>query len=476
MFKRKNSIRFKMIMYFTVVIFITIMIFEGIMTFGIHEYYYGNVEQVLYDRINVAVEFYNSYIKDPNLRSKSKLILENSSVPNYLELQILDLTGRIIDTSSRIYNQQVVRTEDFVQSKQGSVSVWKGKNPATGELVMAVSAPLISDGRIVGVARYITSIQDMDSVVQQLLLYSYMIGVFVLVVALYLSTLLAKNIIEPIKELKAVADSIALGNLDARAKRRSNDELGELADTLNFMSEALEKSEQLKNEFVSSISHEIKTPLTSIKGWSETILTGSMDDEEETRLGLQIISNETERLSDLLEDLLDFSRLDANMIRLKRECFSLEDLAEDVLRQYLQRFKKKGIQTRINKAASGALVYADRNRIRQVFLNLVDNALKFTPEHGQITLTVDNEGDYIKTMVSDNGIGISEKDLSYVMDSFYKGDSKLSGSGLGLSISRKIIELHDGYISISSTAQMGTTVSLLIPKYHVTVGPMDLTV
>jgi len=348
-------------------------------------------------------------------------------------------------------------------SKSGVVGVWRGKNPPTGELVMAVSAPLVSGGRIVGIARYITSIQELESVVKQLVFYFYAIGVLVLVVALYLSMLLAKNIVEPLYELKAVADNIALGHFDVRAHRRSDDEIGELADTLNFMSEEIEKSQLVKNEFVSSISHEIRTPLTSIKGWSETILTGDLSNEEETRLGLQIISNETERLSDLLEDLLDFSRLDSNIIRLKKEHFSIEDLGEDVLRQYLQRFRKKSVTTSIVKKAYGIQIYADRNRIRQVLINLVDNALKFTPESGKIHMVVDLFEGYARLAVSDTGVGIPKKDINYVMESFYKGDSKLSGSGLGLSISRKIIEMHDGYIDIQSEVGVGTVVSLHIP-------------
>ncbi len=463
MFRLRNSIGLKLTLNFTLVILVTILIFEGIMTFGIHEYYYGNVEQVLFDRINIAVEFYNGYIKDTNLRSKSKLILENSSVPNYLELQILDLSGKVIDTSSRIYNQQIVNTEDFNLSKTGVVGVWRGKNPPTGELVMAVSAPLFSDGRIVGIARYITSIQELDSVVKRLMVYSYTIGLLVLIAALYLSTLLAKNIIDPIYELKAVADNIALGHFHVRAKRRSNDELGELADTLNYMSEEIEKSEQVKNEFISSISHEIRTPLTSIKGWSETILTGDLSNTSETQLGLQIISSETERLSDLLEDLLDFSRLDANIIRLKKEHFSIEDLCEDVLRQYLQRFKKKNVTTQLKKTAYGISIWADRNRLRQVLINLVDNSLKFTPEAGTIEIKLDLDKGYLRMIVTDTGVGIHKKDINYVTESFYKGDSKLSGTGLGLSISRKIIEMHDGYIDIQSEIGKGTSVGVYIP-------------
>lgn len=463
MLRLRHSIRTKLTVNFMVIIFITIMVFEGIMTFGIHQYYYGNVELVLHDRINIAVEFYNNYIRDPNLRSKSKLILENSSVPNYLELQILDLTGRVIDTSSRIYNQQVVSTEDFLHSKTGSVGMWKGKNPATGELVMAVSAPLISDGRIVGIARYITSIQELDTIVKRLLFYSYCIGAFVLIVTLYLSKFLAKTMIEPLYELKAVADNIALGNYDIQAKRRSDDEIGELVDTINFMSDEIQKSQQVKNEFVSTISHEIRTPLTSIKGWSETLLTGDISNEEETRTGLEIISDETERLSDLLEDLLDFSRLDANIIRLKKEIFSIEDLAEDVLRQYRHRFKKKNVETSVSKQAYGVQIFADRNRIRQVLINVVDNALKFTVEGDRIDIRVSIEKGLVRLSIVDTGIGIPQKDLRHVTESFYKGDSKLSGTGLGLSISRKIIEMHEGYIQIDSEFGKGTKVDVFLP-------------
>ncbi|MCK8059415.1 MULTISPECIES: ATP-binding protein [unclassified Fusibacter] len=460
---RKSSIKRKLTLTFVVIIFVTVLIFELIFTFGINSYYYQNIEQILKDRMQITVEVYDTFLGYESLGSKAKFILENASVPEYVDAQILDKQGNIIESTARFNSDHQVSTKEFLSAKSGSTSVWRGRSPETDELIMAVSTPLSESGNIIGVLRYMTSIEEVDKTVKVYLLYAYLIGVGVLVVVLNLSTIMAKRIVEPIYELKAVADNIALGNFNIKAQKYAEDELGELADTINYMAEEIMKTEKLKHDFISSISHELRTPLTSIKGWSETILTGSIENVEETKLGLEIISKETERLHGLVENLLDFSKLEAERIVLSKIPLNLVELIERVFKQFSTVIKTSGLTYHVSSAEKEVIINGDRNRLKQVLINIVDNAIKHTPTGGAVVCQISLMEDKVILTIRDNGSGIAKEHLDRIVDRFYKANPNQGGSGLGLAITKRIVELHDGVLKIESELGKGTAVSVILP-------------
>ncbi len=461
---KRTSIKRKLTLTFVIIILVTILIFELIFTYGMQVYYYSNIEQVLSDRMRTTIEVYDAYLGYESLASKAKYILESESVPDYVDAQVLDNKGNIIDSTARLRTKNPVITEDFLSALEGKTATWRGENPDTKEQVMSISAPLYRADNINGVIRYITSLEDVDKAMRSYLLYAYLIGLIVLLSVVYLSVLMANRLVEPIFELKDVADNIATGNLKVKAKEYDHDEIGELAETINYMVDEIKKTDKLKHDFISSVSHELRTPLTSIKGWSETILTGDIENVEETKLGLEIISKEADRLHGLVENLLDFSKLESERMKIVKADFDLKHLIERVFKQFYTVFKKRGITYKIFCTEREIIYNGDRNRLRQVFINVLDNALKHTPSGGVINcyVTVDSENIVIK--IKDSGSGISKEHLESITEKFYKADTKKPGSGLGLAITKRIITLHQGDLKIESELGRGTTITIILPK------------
>lgn len=257
---------------------------------------------------------------------------------------------------------------------------------------------------------------------------------------------------------------MAEGELEHRIEKSYNDELGVLADTLNHMASELQNSERLKNDFISSISHEIRTPLTAIAGWGETIITGDLDDKVEVEKGLSIIIRETNRLSDMVEELLDFSRMESGRFSLYLEEMMLDHEVDEVVEIYAHKAESKGVKLVKDYDLSGIQIEGDRNRLKQVFINIIDNAVKFTQSGGTVKVHVGVVGDEAVVKVKDEGIGIPKSHLNFVSKKFYKGNPNISGSGLGLAITAEIIDLHGGKLDIVSVEGEGTEVIVNLGK------------
>ncbi len=460
----RDSIKYKILLNLIIVILITVVIFEGVIIYGINKYYYGNIEQLLSDKLQTALDIYDTYLGYESIDYKAKFILENDTVPDYVEAQVIAPSGIILETTAHYKQIAPIASDDFSRALSGEMTSWRGINVNTGEAIFAVSAPLYKSGRVNGVLRYVTSIASVKETISRFLLYAIILGIVVVAVVLYLGTMMANSIIAPIYELKVVADNIALGNMKVRAQSYNSDEIGELAETINYMVDEIDKTEHLKNEFISSISHELRTPLTSIKGWSETILTGDIENLEETTLGLEIISKEAERLSGLVEDLLDFSKLEAERIDIVKEEFDLIDLIKRVFAQFYIVCKDEKVSIQLNSIEKKIAINGDRNRLKQVLINIIDNAIKHSPKFSVINCTVEVQKDMVKVSIIDEGEGIPEAHLKYITDKFYKAKLTSTGSGLGLAIAKRIVELHKGELTLKSVFGKGTTVEILLPR------------
>lgn len=456
-----KSIKKWIILQYTIVIFITIFIFELLFFIGIRQHYYGNISQVLQDKALFSSNFYSKYLNYSSIEYKAKYIIENTS-DEYAEIQVIDLDGNIIQTSTGFFSDIKVDTMDFTNALLGKITSWRGERINTGESVIAVSAPLKDGDDIKGVIRYVTSIEEVNKVVNKLIIQLLVLGCIILIVVLSLSMLLARSIINPINQLKKVSAKMATGDFSARVRNIKDNEIGELANTLNYMAEEIVKSNNVKNDFISSISHEIRTPLTSIKGWIETMLLGELDNKEEIKEELSIISSETNRLTDLVEELLDFSRFQSGRMEIQLEKVDLGTLITDVIKQFLPRIKSKDITLEYTIDDEITYIVGDYNRLKQVLINILDNGIKFTHSGGKIQVTTELIDNYVVVCVKDNGIGVDKEKLNKLTDKFYKGDARYPGSGLGLAISDEIIKLHNGKIVIDSQKGLGTKVCIFL--------------
>ena len=230
------------------------------------------------------------------------------------------------------------------------------------------------------------------------------------------------------------------------------------------MAEELSRTESMKNEFISSVSHELRTPLTAIKGWSETLT--AIDDRDTFVKGMRVITSETERLSQMVEELLDFSRIQDNRLTLIMDKLDiLAELGETVL-IYQERARSLGITLNYYEPTMLPFVYGDKNRLRQVFINIVDNAIKYSDKGDTVSIEAYEENGDICILVSDTGIGISKDDLPKVKTKFFKANHTRRGSGIGLAVANEIITRHGGTLNINSEEGVGTTVLITIPAIN----------
>ena len=231
------------------------------------------------------------------------------------------------------------------------------------------------------------------------------------------------------------------------------------------MAEDLTKTERMKNEFISSVSHELRTPLTSIKGWVETIANIRDPDDENYRKGITIIRSETDRLYDMVEELLDFSRLQ-NGIKLNCEVLDFVAEATDAALFVEARIRQEGLHLVYDEPPDPYPVWADPARLRQVFVNVFDNAIKYSPPEGTIFFTLTRTATTVTASIRDQGRGIAPDDLQNVKMKFFKAKNAVRGSGIGLAVVDEITKALGGTADITSTLGQGTTVTITLPIYH----------
>ncbi|MCX7904000.1 MAG: ATP-binding protein [Caloramator sp.] len=442
---------------------IILVIFNLSFAIIIRNYYYSSLRQLLINKVNTATEFFNRYVTD---KDKVNLLLKNFvedySFNESFLVQVWDVKGRMIYSSDGLNSGEVIQS-DYIYALQDKVHSSIYVNEITGEKLMSAAAPIKISNSQFGVLRIVTSLREVDNRIRYYITFVLFISSILIIFLFILSLTFSKSIIEPIKSINEVAKKMAKGNFDVKITKKYNDEIGELAETLNYMANEITRMQNLKSEFISSISHELRTPLTSIKGWSETILASDFKDLDEVKQGLKIISKEVDRLSDMVEDLLDFSKLEGGKIKLNIETFSLNQEIYDICSLYKAKANNKGLKITTELDADDIIV-ADKFRIRQVIINLIDNAIKFSKQNGNILINTYKERYNIIIIVEDDGIGIPSEKIDKVKEKFYKADIKKEGSGLGLAICDEIIKLHKGSLIIESSEGLGTKVTVILPQ------------
>lgn len=458
-----NSIKRKLVKNFLIVILSTIGLLNLFIGIFIKNYYYDNIEQVVESQLIVSTNFYNKYFSGIPLKVNVYRNVDSFWNEINAQVQVIDYEGNLLMDSLGVNDKSLSKKSDIKKSLNGETSRWIGKVDYTDKKVMAVSHPINVNGKIEGVLRFIISLDEIDKLIFMIQIFFIGISIFVFIIGVILTILVANKIIRPIKDLTSIAELMAHGNLEVRNKINDKDEVGKLAQTFNYMADEISKREQLKNDFISSVSHELRTPLTAIKGWAIT-LNSNETDKKTLKVGFNIIEQETERLSNMVEELLDFSRLVGGKIELR-----LKETNIGSLIQYIETYMKpRAIRDNINfrvetcKDDLGVAVI-DEDRIKQVLLNLLDNSFKFSNIGSEVILRVDIINSQLRIIVEDNGCGISKEDLPKVKEKFYKGKNSKSRNGIGLSICDEIIKLHNGQFHIDSEVGTGTNITVIIP-------------
>lgn len=430
-------------------------------------YYYSNLQADMWYRAQTTADFFSDYIGlDYNAYYQSCITYAQTfEQRNTIELQFINRFGTIVASSYGEWTGTAPNTADISEAitKRG-ITPYVGTNPDTGERIIAVSCPMIySNGEVIGVLRYVTSTRIMDGQILRVALVAFSVMLLVLLVVILGSEYYIRSVLLPVEEITEKAKKIAAGSYGVQLKTPYDDEIGDLAQTINELSAKLSQNEKMQTEFISSLSHELRTPLTAINGWSETLL--SMDTlDEDTRRGMRIISREAKRLTEMVVELLDFTRIQDGRMILNVEQADLRSEFEDTVYMYGSRLQQDGIQLCYDDNGEDIPeIPCDPKRLRQVFLNILDNAAKHGGEGKRIDASIAMEGKWVVVRIRDYGPGIPEDELPLVKKKFYKGSSKARGTGIGLAVCDEIVEMHGGTLTLENAAGGGTLVTVRLP-------------
>ncbi len=453
------------IMPVLVLVILAVCLFSASIT----SYYYTSMESTLKAQARSDAESFNSYSMDSygEYYQAANLLVENFADKDVLELQFINTSGRIQLSSYGLTTGNSPGTSDITDAMEtGEVQSFRGSDPQTGENILAVSSPLIFNGKVVGVMRYVTSLQAVNRQIWISVLVVCLLAVLCISLVFFANLLFINNVVEPVAEVSQAAKRISAGSYGIQVENKYDDELGELVDNINDMSLKISQSEKMKSEFISSVSHELRTPLTAITGWGETLLEDAgNEDPEQLRRGISIILKESRRLTNMVEELLEFSKMEDGRFTLRMEpAVELQAEFEDAIYTYRELFRQEGIE--LHYAAPDEdlpPIPGDPERLKQVFCNVLDNAAKHGGSGKRIDTSISREGDFLVLRIRDYGPGIPEAELPFVKQKFYKGSSKARGSGIGLAVCDEIVRLHNGIFQIGNAEGGGTVVTIRLP-------------
>lgn len=431
-------------------------------------YYYSEMESDMRRRAVTTTAFFADYqnLSYSDYYQSCITYASTFAEDNDIELQFVSTDGDLVASSYGQWSIEVIKTDEIQEAVQTrGVSSFKGDNPSTGERIMAVSSPVIyRNGEVIGVLRYVTSTRIMDMQIVHITLYALAALAVVVLIVILSSNYYIRSILIPLGEIIEKAKMITGGSYGIQIQKHYDDEIGDLADTINEMSMQINQNEKMQTDFISSLSHELRTPLTAITGWSETILN-SDDVDEATRRGVKIIHRETQRLTEMVLDLLDFTRIQDGRMTLNIELADIRGEFEDTVFMYGSRLKQDGITLNYEENDDEIPEIAcDPKRLRQVFLNIMDNAAKHGGAGQKIDATIGYEKNEIVVRIRDYGPGIPEDEIPLVKKKFYKGSSKARGSGIGLAVCDEIVQMHGGSLILENAQGGGTVVTIRLPE------------
>ena len=462
-----NGITQRWFFYNILILLAIVIIVVSAYSFSVMSYYFSAVKTDLENKARTATSFFTTYITKTYAEyyDSAYKYVESFDDAGNLELQVINISGSVeISTGGLTAGAQpnTPDIQDAISNK--AIASWIGRNTGTGERIMAVSAPLIySDGQVIGVMRYVTSLKNVDHEVMTKVAVACGSGLAAMVVIVVINMMFIRSVVDPLKEITQMVRRIADGSYGIQIGQKYKDELGEMTDAINEMSIKVSQSEKMQMEFVSSVSHELRTPLTAITGWGETLVYDEKLDRE-TKRGIGIILKEARRLTKMVEELLEFTRMQDGRFTLNIEKIDVGAELEDSIFTYKELLKQDDIELIYEPYMDDLpIIFGDPERLRQVFLNILDNAAKYARDGKRIVVRIDAGTKYVSISIRDFGPGVPEDELENVKMKFYKGNSKERGSGIGLAVCDEIIKYHDGKLVLSNAEGGGLLVTIKLP-------------
>ena len=449
------------------IVFVILVIFIASLSLMVRTTVYNGIELAITGRVDELLNWLSA--SSGGYMTSEFTAITRDYIENYfqdkdkMEIMALSRTGQILITSTGFEpdQQQAMPDYDMALQSEDSTGNWVG-SLNTGEKVMAITRAVRDEnGTLVGSIRYMVSLERADQQTFLVIIILVLAGAFIMLLLTFTGIYFIRSILVPVKQISASAKQIAQGDFDVRIEKGKDDELGQLCDAVNDMAGELGAAERMKNDFISSVSHELRTPLTAIKGWAETLRVGA--DPVTAEKGMTVIIRESERLSGLVEELLDFSRLQSGRMRLSAARLDILAELDEAVYLFTDRARTEHKDLTYEENTSLSPVYGDRDRLRQVFVNIIDNALKYTESGGSITVSSREEDGFVRVTVSDTGCGIPPEHLPNVKKKFYKANQLVRGSGIGLAVVDEIAAMHGGSLQIESQVGVGTVVTVSLP-------------
>ncbi|AET67918.1 signal transduction histidine kinase [Desulfosporosinus orientis DSM 765] len=424
-----------------------------------------HLESVAQRANSLAQDYYNQLISEKELNSavnamgystESVIYVLKINKEHFAEHQKLLLSG---------LNEEFVAQDLKLVLDGRKVFRQEQYSVGFGTYVLFSGSPLTINGKVEGAILVISPINNLNQNIARMNLIIWAVAVAMIIVSVPFVYLNSRRISKPIKEMEVTARKIAAGEKADHTVIFSQDEIGRLANSFNNMKDQIEKTEKMRQELIADVSHELRTPLTSINGFVQAIIDGVIEPENHGEY-LLLIQDEAKRLIRLTSDLLDLAKLQSGGIEMYKERINLFALVEGVLAVFSPQAENKELSI-INRVAQELYVRADSSALKQVLINIISNAIKYSPAKGQIIVNAEQDSNHVRLAVCDNGIGIAEEDLPYIFEKFYRSDrvrnSEDKSTGLGLSIAKNLIELNGGSIWAESTERRGTSVIFTLP-------------
>ncbi len=422
----------------------------------------------------MASEYVQSFsalsIADPiTYADSARTYAEQFEHKDKVEVQILDSSGTIIVTTTGFAPTET-DMPDYAAALKSSrgIAFWQGKSNA-GEPILAETA-ILSPGREYsnGAVRWVVSLEETNKRIFWGCLIVTVVGLVFLSLFATSGFYFIRSIARPISDVSNTARKIAMGEFKTKIETGRNDEIGELCDAINYMASELDRAENLKNDFISSVSHELRTPLTAIRGWGETAKMSIGTDEELVEKGLDVVLSESDRLSGLVEELLDFSRMQSGRLTVNTVKLNVTSLVFAAADMYVELARQRNIELTYVHPKTECEIMGDADRLKQVFINIIDNAVKYTETGGQVLVEQYVEEACVRILVKDTGVGIPAADIDRVKEKFFKSNKTVRGSGIGLAVADEIVKQHEGLLFVESTEGVGTTVTIVLPLVQTT--------
>lgn len=467
-FLKKHSLRRRWLKSSILMTCVLVVVCAAIFSVGAYSYYHKAAQTALTAKANSTADFFNDYLFQTygEYYQTACTYADGFADDDILELQFINARGGV-ESSSLGSPLTASDTDDVTQAlESGETWLWSGRDSATGRRILSVTAPLYAEGgQVVGAMRFVQSLDRVDKQFSTAVTVALIVGLLIVTTVIISSSYFLKTVSEPLVELTNLAHRIADGSYGIQAEKKYSDEIGDLIDAVNEMSTKIGETERMQTEFISSVSHELRTPLTAITGWAETL---AYDDAitGDSRRGIAIISKESGRLTKMVEELLEFTRIQDGRFTLNLEKLDVAGELEDAIFTYGELMKQEGITIEYAPPLRDIpLILGDPARLKQVFLNIMDNAAKYGRAAGRFTVTIGASESWVVIRFRDYGPGVPPDELPNIKRKFYKGSGKERGSGIGLSVCEEIITRHNGKLELenSKDGRTGLVVTILLP-------------